>query len=151
MVRLEGEALLRLLEVRRVLETATVRRAAQIANPAQRADISRLCDALLAVVDAGQPYRAADAAFHGAICDATGNPMFRQILSGLDVAFERAADSPFARNAFGLRSFPPHRDLANAVVRGDADAAEAAINVIIDRVGEEIGQIIAPEPVAPQA
>ncbi len=151
MVRLEGEALLRLLEVRRVLETGTVRRAAQTATATQLGDIARLCDALLAVVDAGQPYRAADAAFHGAICDATGNPMFGQILSGLNAAFERAADSPFARNAFGLRSFPAHRDLANAIVQRDAEAAEAAINAIIDRVAEEIGQIIAPDSGAPLA
>jgi len=107
MVQLEGEAILRLLDVRRVLETGTVRRAAAMANLRQRSEISRLCDELLAIVDAGKPYGAADAAFHGAICDATGNPMFRQMLQRMDEAFERPADSPFNLPGFGLPDFRP--------------------------------------------
>ena len=142
MVRLEGEAILRLLDMRRVIESGTVRRAAQNATLRQRSDISRLCDDLLKVVDAGLPYRAADAAFHGAICDATGNPMFGQILQRMDEAFERSAESPFSVPGFGLTSFPPHRNLSDAVVAGDPDAAEAALNTIIDRVETEIRQII---------
>ena len=146
MIRLEGEALLRLLEVRRVLETGTVRRAAQIATPEQCQSIAALCDMLLEVVGAGLPYRDADTAFHGAISDATGNPMFGQLLLHLDHAFERSHDAPFSRNAFGLRSFPMHRDLSDAILCGDADAAETAINAIIDAVAEEIRQIIQQGP-----
>ena len=110
MIRLEGEALLRLLDVRRVLETGTVRRAALLATPAQRREIAALCDDLLRIVDAGLPYREADWAFHGAISDATGNPLFGQLLVHLDHAFERSEDAPFSRNAFGLASFPIHRE-----------------------------------------
>lgn len=148
MVQLEGEAILRLLDVRRVLETGTVRRAATMANLKQRTEISRLCDDLLAIVAEGKPYRAADAAFHGAISDATGNPMFRQMLQRMDEAFERPTDSPFNMPGFGLSSFPPHRDLADAIQAGDPDAAEAAINTIIERTEAEIRQIIdgAPKP-----
>jgi len=143
MVRLEGEAILRLLDMRRVIESGTVRRAASNATLRQRTEISRLCDELLKVVAAGQPYRAADGAFHGAICDATGNPMFGQILQRMDDAFERSAESPFSVPGFGLASFPPHRNLSDAIVAGDPDAAEAALNTIIDRVVAEIRQIIA--------
>lgn len=142
MVQLEGEAILRLLDMRRVIESGTVRRAALNATLAQRAEISRLCDVLLAIVDKGLPYRAADAAFHAAICDATGNPMFGQLLQRMDEAFERSAESPFSVPGFGLASFPPHRNLSDAIVAGDADAAEAALNTIIDRVEAEIRVII---------
>jgi len=144
MIQLEGEAILRLLDMRRVIETGTVRRAALNASAAQRQEISRLCDALLKIVAAGQPYRAADAAFHNAICDATGNPMFGQVLARMDEALERSAESPFSVPGFGLASFPPHRDLADAIAAADPDAAEAAINTIIDTVDSEIRQIIAP-------
>ena len=109
MARLEGEATLR-----------------------QRTAISRLCDELLKVVAAGQPYRAA--AFHGAICNATGNPMFGQILQRMDDAFERSAGSPFSVPGFGLSSLPPHRNLSDAIVACDPSAAEAALNTIIDRL-----------------
>lgn len=142
MVQLEGEALLRLLEVRRALETAVVRQATVRASQAQRQAISRLCDALLAEVDAGGPWRRADHAFHLAIYDASGNPMFGQILHRLDDALERSNESPFARDDFGLDSFPPHRELANAISAGDAEAAVAAINKILDLVEADVRAII---------
>jgi GntR family transcriptional regulator, transcriptional repressor for pyruvate dehydrogenase complex len=142
LIRLEGEALLRLLDVRRVLETGTVRRAAEHATPDQRKKIASLCDDLLRIVGAGLPYREADWAFHGAISDATGNPLFGQLLVHLDHAFERSKDAPFGRSAFGLASFPIHRDLSDAIGRGDPDGAEAAISAIIDCVADEIRQII---------
>jgi GntR family transcriptional regulator, transcriptional repressor for pyruvate dehydrogenase complex len=141
-IRLEGEALLRLLEVRRVLETGTVRRAAERATPEQRRDIAALCDELLRIVDAGLPYREADMAFHRAISDATGNPLFGQLLLHLEQAFERSEDAPFSRNAFGLASFPLHRHLSDAIMRGDPDGAETAIHAIIDSVAGEVRQII---------
>ena len=145
-VQLEGEAILRLLDMRRVIESGTVRRAATNATLTQRQEIARLCDSLLLVVAAGQPYRAADMAFHAAICDATGNPMFGQLLQRMDEAFERSAESPFTVPGFGLASFPPHRNLSDAIVTGDADAAETALNTIIDRVEAEIRVIIANGP-----
>jgi DNA-binding FadR family transcriptional regulator len=141
-IRLEGEALLRLIEVRRALEDAVVQQAARNAQPKQRAEISRLCDALLAEVDAGRPWRPADWAFHGAIHEASGNPMFGQILFQLDHALERSVESPFGRDEFGLESFPPHRDLADAIVAGDSAAAVKAMNNILDIVEGEIRVII---------
>lgn len=146
MVQLEGEAILRVLDMRRVIETGTVRRAAVNATLSQRQEISRLCDELLAVVDAGLPYRTADMAFHAAICYATGNPMFGQLLQQMDEAFERSAESPFSVPGFGLASFPPHRNLSDAIVAGDADGAEAALNTIIDLVETEIRVIIETGP-----
>ncbi len=142
MMQLEGEAILRLLDMRRVIESGTVRRAATNATLSQRAEIGRLCDALLSIVNTGQPYRAADMAFHAAICDATGNPMFGHLLQRMDEALERSAESPFSVPGFGLASFPPHRDLSDAIVAGDSDGAEAALNRIIDLVVAEIRVII---------
>lgn len=143
MVRLEGEALLRLCEVRRALESDVVRKATINASEAQRAEISRLCDELLIEVYAGRSWRPADSAFHGAIYDASGNPMFGQILARLDEALQRdGASSPFGADEFGLRSFPEHRILANAILAKDAEAAVASINVIIDIVEEEIRAIV---------
>lgn len=143
MVRLEGEALLRLLEIRRTLENDVVRKATQHATARQRAEIARLCDVLLAEVDSGRSWRKADHAFHNAIYDASGNPMYGQILVNLDHALERGDISPFNRDAFGLESFPLHRDLADAIVAENADLAVAAINRILDSVEDEVRAIIA--------
>jgi len=143
MVRLEGEALLRLLEIRRTLENDVVRKATHNATPKQRQEISRLCDILLDDVNSGRPWRRADHAFHGAIYDASGNPMYGQILTNLDHALERDEISPFNRDAFGLGSFPMHRDLADAIFAQDPEAAVAAINRILDSVEDEVRAIIA--------
>ncbi len=142
MVRLEGEALLRLMEIRRTLENDVVRKATLKANPAQRQDISRLCDILLVEVYAGRPWRNADRAFHNAIYDASGNPMYGQLLLNLDQALERGDASPFAADAFGLDSFPIHRDLADAIVAADAEQAVDAINRLLDTVEAEVKAII---------
>ena len=53
------------------------------------------------------------------------------------------AKSPFGRDEFGLESFPPHRDLADAIVDGDPDRAQAAITLILDIVEDEIKRLIA--------
>lgn len=143
MVRLEGEALLRLLEIRRTLEVDVTRKATLNATSAQREEIARLCDILIRVVDAGLPWRKEDHAFHNAIYDASGNPMYGQILTNLDHALERDVNSPYNRDAFGLGSFPMHRDLANAILASDPDRAVQAINDIIDNVEGEIRAIIA--------
>jgi DNA-binding FadR family transcriptional regulator len=68
--------------------------------------------------------------------------MFGQILFQLDHALERSVESPFGRDEFGLESFPPHRDLADAIVAGDSAAAVKAMNNILDIVEGEIRVII---------
>lgn len=145
-VRLEGTALLRLLEVRRVIEAAVVRKAAVAASPAQRREILARMERLLAVVARGEAYRDADMLFHAAVAEATGNPMFGQILARLDEMFERSEHSPFTRTDFGLSSFPHHRTLAEAIAAGDADAAEAALHAILDEVEGTIRELIGEAP-----
>jgi DNA-binding FadR family transcriptional regulator len=140
--QLEGAAILHILEVRRPIETEAVRKAARNATPAQRQEIMSLCEALLAVVAQGGNYREADGAFHGAVHEASGNPMFGDILRRIDLMVERSRESPFAQTAFGLASFPIHRDLAEAIAAADPDGAAAAITAIIDSVEAEIKALI---------
>ncbi|WP_240229972.1 FadR/GntR family transcriptional regulator [Devosia lacusdianchii] len=142
MVRLEGEALLRLMEIRRTLENDVVRKATINATPAQRQQISHLCDVLLVEVNAGRSWGKVDHAFHSAIYDASGNPMYGQILFNLGRALERGNESPFAADNFGLESFPFHRDLADAIVAADAELAVQAINRLLDTVEIEVKAII---------
>ena len=141
-VRLSGEALLRLLDVRQTLEIEVVRRASVLASPAQRTEILDLCKALMADVGAGRPWRRADAAFHGAIYEACGNLMFGQILQRLDEALIRGEESPFGRDDFGLASFPLHPPLAEAIAAGDSDGAEKAMVAMLEVVRAEVQSII---------
>jgi DNA-binding FadR family transcriptional regulator len=143
MIRLEGEALLRLLEVRRTLENAVVRKAALNATREQKAEIAALCRRLLKVVDSGKDWHRIDAEFHNAIYEASGNPLFGQILTKLDDALKRSEESPFGRKEFGHESFPLHQILTDGVVAGDPDMAAEGINRVIDSVAQEIQRLIA--------
>jgi DNA-binding FadR family transcriptional regulator len=143
MIRLEGEALLRLLEVRRALENVAVRKAALNATAGQKAAIAALCRSLLVLVEAGADWHRADAEFHGAIYEASGNPYFGQLLTSLDDALKRSEESPFGRKEFGLRSFPLHQILCDGILAGDPELAADGINRVIDSVAEEIEGLIA--------
>ena len=143
MIRLEGEALLRLLEVRRALENVAVRKAASNATEAQKLIIGAACAKLLKIVNSGDDWHKADAEFHGAIYEASGNPLFGQILVNLDDALKRSEDSPFGRKEFGLASFPLHQILCDGVTKGDPDLAADGINKIIDSVAGEIRELVA--------
>lgn len=140
-IRLEGQALLRMLQVRRALEDKMVRLAAENASAEQRQDIDRKCTRLLEVVAAGGAVRKQDSIFHQAVYDASGNPLFGKILAQLDNALERAPDSPFGLQNFGLASFPIHRELSDAILAGDAEAAALANGRIIDVVEDEIHKL----------
>lgn len=149
MVRLEGEALIRLIEVRRALEVAATELAVRNATAEQRRQIDALCTRLLKTVDSGRDWHRDDAEFHGAIHDASGNPLFGQILVKLDEALKRSDESPFGRKEFGHASFPPHRVLSDGIVRGDAEMAVRGMHLILDSVVDEIRRLIAAEtPVA---
>lgn len=135
---LDGGAILRLLEVRLSLETSLVRYAAERATDPQLLEIKALCDRLLSVVEAGQPYREEDMAFHAAIARASANPIFEQLLVILDQIIEKSKDSPFDWPGFGQSSFPLHRALTDALLARDPDRAEAAAAELIAKVADEV-------------
>lgn len=134
---------MRLLEVRRALEDVVVRKAALNATPNQRLLVAETCRNLLRIVNSGREWHKADAEFHGAVYEASGNPLFGQLLANLDDALERSAESPFGRTEFGLPSFPLHQILCDGVVNADPEVAARGINAIIDSVSEEISLLIA--------
>ncbi len=131
-VTLEAESLLRTLAVRRPLEVEAVRLAARGATEADRGRIgARMLD-LLAAFEAGQDWRAADHAFHAAIHDATGNPLFGQLIGQLQRAFAEVYEAPFGMPQLGAETIPLHRPLAEAVVAGEADRGAALMTQILD-------------------
>ncbi len=142
-VTLEAETLLRTLAVRRPLEVEAVRLAARDALRGDRDRImARMLD-LMVVFEAGEDWREADHAFHGAIHDATGNPLFGQLIKQLQRAFAEVYEAPFGMPQLGSETIPLHRPLAEAVASGDAvrgtelmgrimDETEAAARTVIE-------------------
>jgi DNA-binding FadR family transcriptional regulator len=131
-VTLEMESLLRTLAVRRPLEVEAVRLAARSATPAMRERITARMLDLMAVYDGGEDWRHADHAFHAAIHDATGNPLFGQLIGQLQRAFIEVYQAPFGMPQLGSQTIPLHRNLAEAVIAGDEEGGVALVTRILD-------------------
>ena len=131
-VSLEAESLLRTLAVRRPLEIEAVRLAARAAPPAARDRVAARMLDLMAAFGAGEDWREADRAFHRAVHDATGNPLFGELIAQLQRAFDEVYEAPFGQPRLGADTIPAHRALAEAVVAGQAERAARLMAGILD-------------------
>jgi DNA-binding FadR family transcriptional regulator len=141
-VTLEMESLLRTLAVRRPLEVEAVRLSARNATRAMRERITARMLDLMAVYENGEDWRHADHAFHAAIHDATGNPLFGQLIGQLQRAFIEVYQAPFGMPQLGSETIPLHRDLGEAVIAGDEDGGAALIARIIDETAAAAQDVI---------
>lgn len=136
-----ADGLLLSLEVRRGIE---IEASAAAARRRTATDIARM-EAALEQME--RTHRAegtageADFAFHLTIYDASGNPLFRQILEQMREQFEQFWLKPFDRPDFAARSFPLHRPLFEAIRDGDPGAAAAHTRAILDIVEEDIREM----------
>ena len=141
-VKVEAESLLRTLAVRRPLELEGVKLAATHVTKAQsRTIIARVSD-MMDIYDAGGDWREADAHFHRAVLEATGNPLFGQIIQQIQQGFHEIYEAPFGQPHMGAATIPLHPDLAEAVVAGQASRAMDLIQTILDMVEAEVRGVI---------
>jgi DNA-binding FadR family transcriptional regulator len=128
-----------LMELRVALESEAAALAARRRSPAHRVELDEALGAFVRAVDDPARVVAADFAFHLAVAEAAGNPLLVELL--LDVGphaillhrtqlgeHDSAADPEHRRLLVH-----EHRAVHDAVVRGDADAARAAMGVHLRR------------------
>lgn len=125
-------------EIRRALEPEA---AALAARRATDEEIARL-RALLADVEAAYAERDdapdEDWAFHQAVYEASGNPLFLQIIDSLHHSFRRFWENPLQEPGFVRRGIVFHFDLVNAIEQRDPDAAREATLRILQVLEEEM-------------
>lgn len=131
-VTLEAESLLRTLAVRRPLEIEAVRIAAREATPAARDRVTARMLDLMAAYEGGEDWRPADHAFHAAIHDATGNPLFGRLIAELQRAFAAIYEAPFGMPHLGAETIPLHRPLGEAVVDGRGEEGARLMEQVLD-------------------
>lgn len=136
-ISLEADSLLRTLEARRPIEAEACRLAALRADDRQRHEILHRCYQLLDALEAGEDWRPRDHHFHLAIHEASGNPLFGQLVDQLRHAFHAVYRDPIGTPQLGTNSLPLHLPLAEAIRDGQADRAGALMNEIIDLVAED--------------
>lgn len=124
------DAVVQMVELRRVIEGEMAALAAQRAARTQRLAIKRALEAIDAATERGELGVDEDLAFHRAIGAATGNPQFVRLLGILEAYLRDAMTvtkgHESKRADFMAQVRREHRAILAAIVAGNAKAARAA-------------------------
>jgi DNA-binding FadR family transcriptional regulator len=135
-------AVLRVMELRSGLEAEVAALAAERRTMMQNADIQRALRAIDDAVAAGRNGVDEDLAFHNAIADATGNPLYTSLLGFLRqflreaVTLGRMSEPHFGDIKTQLRD--EHHAVAEAIARQDVEGARMAARRHIANVAARI-------------
>lgn len=141
-LNVEAESLLRTHAVRRPLEIEAVRLAARHGSERQHRVIVARAAELIAVCEAGEDWRNADNRFHDAIHEASGNPLFNQLIRQIQKTFNEIYEAPFGEPELGRATIPMHRGLAEAIAEGDEETAATIMAEIMDRLEEDVRAVV---------
>ena len=122
-----------IMELRRIVEPAAARLAAERASAAERGELRAAFDAMASAVAGTGDYVVADLAFHEVIIRACANPFVTQlqgvIFTVLRIGFERLAEIPGGP----ARSLPLHGAICEAIVAGEGLKAERLVLDLLAR------------------
>jgi DNA-binding FadR family transcriptional regulator len=134
--------LLQMLEVRRGLE---VEASALAAIRARKDDLEKLEARLVGMEAVFRQKGCAgseDLAFHLSVYEASGNPLFEQLLSQMRDSVQALFSMSSIRVDFAARSFPFHRELFEAIAAKDPGAARDKTLSILAIVEEDIKDML---------
>jgi GntR family transcriptional regulator, transcriptional repressor for pyruvate dehydrogenase complex len=131
--------LMRLLELRRALESEAAALCAERASADAIAAIGGKLDRLEAAFrERAGASAEEDWDFHQAVIVTAENPLFEQILEGVRGALHRFWEYPLGIQEFGHASFPFHRTMFEAIARRDPEAARAEALKLLDATREDL-------------
>jgi len=140
---LTREFLRDLQELRRVVEPAAVRMAAERATAQDIADIEAAYQGMKQAVEAGGDYVKHDLRFHQGLLRACHNRMLVQMSKALSALLRTSFEISTTRQDGPRNSLPLHREVLDAVIARDACRAERAILLLIDGAREDIETVLA--------
>ena len=140
---LTAEFLRDLQDLRRVVEPAAVRMAAERATPDDLAEIESAFEGMRRAVFEGGDYVAHDLRFHQGLLRASRNRMIVQMSKALGALLRTSFEISTSRQDGPRNSLPLHRAVLDAVIAHDPGAAERAILVLIDGAREDIEAVLA--------
>ena len=139
---LTREFLRDLQELRRVVEPAGVRMAAQRATSADIADIEAAYAGMRQAIEQGGDYVTHDLRFHHGLLRAGHNRMVIQMSKALGALLRTSFEISTSRPDGPAHSLPLHRAVLDAVIARDPKKAERASLVLIDGAGDDIEQVL---------
>lgn len=133
------------IEVRRMVEPEMGRLAAARAGADDIARIAARLDEMSADLAAGGLGTEADAAFHSAIARCTGNELLAQIVDLIGRAIREHREL-FQTPQGAAQSLEEHREMLDAIRRGDGEAAYELTRRHIDTVRRLLEEVLATVP-----
>jgi DNA-binding FadR family transcriptional regulator len=135
---LTREFLRDLQELRRVVEPAAVRLAAERATAQEIADVETAYAGMKAAIDHGGDYVTHDLRFHQGLMHACHNRMLVQMGKAIGALLRTSFEISTRKPDSSRRSLPLHRAVLDAVQARDPVGAEKAILVLIDSAKRDI-------------
>ena len=139
---LTPEFLKDLQELRRVVEPAAVRMAAERATAADLAEIGAAFEGMRVAVEEGGDYVASDLRFHQGLLRASHNRMMVQMSKALGALLRTSFEISTTRKDGPRKLLPLHRAVFDAVSAHQPARAEKAILVLIDGAREDIETVL---------
>jgi DNA-binding FadR family transcriptional regulator len=140
---LTREFLRDLQELRRVVEPAAVRLAAERATAGDLAQIEAAYAGMKAAIEQGGDYVKHDLAFHQGLLRACHNRMVVQMSKALGALLRTSFEISTSRPDGPAQSLPLHRAVLDAVIARNPAKAERASLVLIDGAADDIEQVLA--------
>jgi DNA-binding FadR family transcriptional regulator len=142
-IGLSHEFLRDLQELRRVVEPAAVRLAAERATAADLAEIETAYAGMKHAIEHGGDYVTHDLLFHQGLLRACHNRMLVQMSKALGALLRTSFELSTAKPHGPAQSLPLHRAVLDAVIAHDADSAERAALVLIDGAYTDMQEVLA--------
>ena len=140
---LTPEFLRELMDLRRVVEPAAIRLAAQRATAEDLARIESAFEGMKRAVKDGGDYVTHDLRFHQGLLSACRNRMLIQMSKALGALLRTSFELSTVKKGGPAKSLPLHRAVLDAVIAHNANKAEKAIIVLIDGAQRDIEEILA--------
>lgn len=147
---LTPEFLRDLMDLRRVVEPAAVRLAAQRATPEDIADIEIAFEGMKQAVKEGGDYVSYDLRFHQGLLRACRNRMLIHMSKVLGALLRTSFELSTRKKGGPEGSLALHRAVLDAVIARNPAKAEKAILVLIDGAHQDIEEILASSRGLPQ-
>ncbi|MBI5276674.1 MAG: FadR family transcriptional regulator [Burkholderiales bacterium] len=138
-----AEFLRDLQDLRRVVEPAAVRMAAERASAADIAEIEAAFEGMRIAVEEGGDYVSSDLRFHQGLLRASGNRMIVQMSKALGALLRTSFEISTRRKDGPRHSLPLHRAVLDAVAAHNPSRAEKAIIVLIESASNDIDSVLA--------
>ena len=141
-VGLTPEFLRDLVDLRRVVEPAAVRLAAERATDADIAEIEEAYAGMKRAIEEGGDYVSNDLRFHHGLLVAAQNRMLAQMSKALDALLRTSFELSNAKKDGPAQSLPLHRAVLDAVIAHNPARAERAIVKLIEGAREDIEEVL---------